>query len=253
VEADRDVGFNTKGNNMNQAPVRQRDVLEPGIPHLDPDASDEPKTEPRIRAQLLLAPEPSGVVPRVRASVLQAGRALVRLKLAPAVVLGALLGSAPYLVEQHVRASAAEEPGIVAQQVPAKALETSQLAAASMPAPPAQAHAPAPQPPPSAIDRYEELSVSQPRQRSHAIERTLLTRARKQLRDGDGFGAQLALERLDSRIPRGNLMRPRKLLEIQVLQAIGATAAARRAANDFAKAYPRSPELRKLSALLLGS
>jgi hypothetical protein len=48
-------------------------------------------------------------------------------------------------------------------------------------------------------------------------------------------------------------MRKRKLLEIKVLQVIGAKAAARRAASEFAKAYPRSPELPKLAALLLGS
>jgi outer membrane protein assembly factor BamD (BamD/ComL family) len=84
-----------------------------------------------------------------------------------------------------------------------------------------------------------------------AIEHAYLQRARKLLRNGDGFGAQLALERLAQRIPHGSLTRQRKLLEIQVLQVIGGKAAAQRAASDFAKAYPGSPDLTKLSGLLL--
>ncbi|HTU57373.1 MAG TPA: hypothetical protein VMF89_03050 [Polyangiales bacterium] len=228
---------------MNQAPVRQNDA---GIPYLEPD-SEEPQTNPRIRVQPLLAPEHTGMV-RLRAGVQYAQRALSRLKLAPAIVLGAVLGSAPYLVQQHVRARVIDEPRILTQ-APAAQQETSQLAAATPPPQPTQ-EPPAPLPPPSA-DEEEEYTLPPPTR--IAPERALLMQAKRQLRHGDGFGAQLVLQRLAKRVPHGKLMRQRKLLEIEVLQAIGAKAAARRAASDFAKAYPQSRELSKLSALLLGS
>lgn len=229
---------------MNQAPVREN---EPGIPYLEPD-SDEPKTNPRIRVQLLLAPEPTGF----RAGVQHAQRALARLKLAPAIVLGAVLGSAPYLVEQHVRARVVDEPRIITHALAASAAPRAvQLPAATVSAQPT-AEPPAPLPPPS-MDDEEVLSDFAPQPRRVALERALLMQAKKQLRHGDGFGAQLALQRLAKRVPHGKLMRQRKLLEIQVLQAIGAKAAARRAASDFAKRYPQSRDLGKLSALLLGS
>lgn len=227
---------------MNQAPVREEDVVYP-----EPEI-DEPKTEPRIRVQLLLPPESGGTL-RFRAGVKHAQRLLARLKLAPAVMLGALVGSAPYLVQQHARARVSDEPRIVASA--SAEPEALPLRAAS-PVEPAAVQAPAPLPPPSITseDEKEPLSAA-PRPRP--IERVLLVRARNQLRSGDGFGAQLVLQQLTQRVPHGKLMQQRKLLEIQVLQAIGAAAAARRAASDFAKAYPRSRELPKLSSLLLGS
>jgi hypothetical protein len=235
---------------MNQAPVREHDT---GIPYVEPD-NEEPKTNPRIRVQLLLQQEPTGMA-RLRARVQHAQRTLSRLKLAPAVVLGAVLGSAPYLVEQHVRARTADQASSVAQPVTVtQSQETSQLPAATPPAPAPQVKAPAPLPPPSADEYTEEDLVSvKLRSPRAALERALFTQAKRQLRDGDGLGAQLVLQRLAKRVPHGKLMRQRRLLEIQVLQAIGAQAAARRAASEFAKAYPRSRELSKLSGLLLGS
>ena len=234
---------------MNQASLRENDA---GIPYLEPDG-DEPKTNPRIRVQLLLTPEPTGMV-RFRAGVQQAQRALSRLKLAPAIVLGAVLGSAPYLVEQHVRARAVDEPRIVSRALAASAEHQPQPEPLTAAKPPVQptSEPPAPMPPPSTDDE-EELTELAPRPPRIALERALLTQAKKQLRQGDGFGAQLALQRLAKRVPHGKLMRQRKILEIEVLQAIGAQAAARRAASEFAKSYPRSRELTKLSALLLGS
>lgn len=231
---------------MNQAPVREEDVQDAGIPYLEPEI-DEPKTEPRIRVQLLLPPEPTGMV-RFRAGVKHAQRLLARLKLAPAIVLGALVGSAPYLLQQHARARVSDERHIVAS-----VSETSPLPAATPAARAPEVHVPAPLPPPSLAEQDEEAPTSVTPRRI-PLERALLMRARKQLQSGDGFGAQLVLQRLTQRVPHGRLMQQRKLLEIQVLQAIGARAAARRAASDFAKAYPRSRELRRLSGLLgLGS
>ena len=226
---------------MNQAPVRDDEV---GIPYMEPD-NDEPKTNPRIRVQPLLTPEPTGMV-RFRAGVQNAQRAILRLKLAPAVVLGALLGSAPYLVEQHVRARVADDLRIVAQTTAASPESVALQPKAALPTP-----TPAPMSPPSADE--EEQAAPRELAPRVALERALLARAKKQLRDGDGLGAQLALQRLEKRVPRGKHIRQRKLLEIEVLQAIGAKAAARRAASEFAKAYPQSRQLRKLSALLLGS
>jgi hypothetical protein len=242
---------------MSQAQVRVPHAKESGIPDLSLDTSDEPKTEPRMRIPLPLVPAPAGKLPRWQASVSEATRLLGRLRYVPPVVLGALLGSAPYLVQQHARANV----GVVDAPPPAAEVETSQLAAAS-PAlaaaePPVERepnHAPAPLPPPSVNDNELEVVEIQPDvSRATSLERSLLTRARQQLQSGDGMGAQLTLERLARRMPRGKLVQQRKLLEIRVYQAIGATAAARRAASDFARAYPRSKELRKLSALLLGS
>jgi hypothetical protein len=228
---------------MNQAPVREDEA---GIPYLEPD-SEEPKTNPRIRVPLLLTPEPTGMV-RLRAGVQYVQQALSRLKLAPAIVLGALLGSAPYLLEQHVRARVDD---VVRASAAEPVQETSQLAAAT---PPPSQEPPAPLPPPSADDDEELTELSAPAPSPRFVrERSLLLRAKRQLRQGDGFGAQLALQRLDKRVPHGKLMRQRKLLEIEVLQALGAKAAARRAASEFAKAYPQSRELGKLTALLLGS
>lgn len=215
---------------MNQAPVRQD---EPEIPFLEPD-NEESKTNPR----LIIPPRLLPLVPApwacVRAAVKHAQAVLSRLKLAPAIVLGALLGSTPYLVQQHVRARVSDEPQ---DSAPA------QLSAAK----------PAPAPAPAKGDDEHESRELKPRPARPSLERALLMQARRQLRQGDGFGAQLVLQRLDQRVPHGKLTRQRKLLEIEVLQALGAEAAARRAASEFAKSYPQSRELSKLSALLLGS
>jgi hypothetical protein len=219
-------------------------------PYLDPDGPDEPKTEPRIRVHLPLVPEPAGFVPRAQAKLHSARRAVSRLRFAPALFIGAALGSAPYLVQEHVRASTMDQPHIV---------ETAPLAAAVTPpmaAPePARALPPSPQPPPSALDLSDEVEdiASKPRHRRGGVERTLLQAARRQLKSGDAMGAQLALQRLAQRVPHGSSKKQRQLLEIQVLEAMGAKAEARRAASEFAKAYPRSRELQKLAPLLLGT
>ncbi|HET8932845.1 MAG TPA: hypothetical protein VFN67_05375 [Polyangiales bacterium] len=241
---------------MNQAQLKQTEQV--SIPYVEPDAGDEPKTNPRIRVPLPAAPEESGVVQRVRAAaprdllrdllrgVLDAQRALSRLRVAPAVIIGALLGSAPYLVQEHARArsSLEEQPRMLVRQLPKREAETSQLAAAAQP--------PAPQPPPAYVEVFEEdTTVVQARPTRNAIEHALLQRARSLLRNGDAIGAKLVLERLARHTPHGSMVKQRKLLEIQVLQVIGGKAAAKRAASAFAKAYPHSPELAKLSNLLL--
>jgi hypothetical protein len=242
---------------VNQAQLKQSEQA--SIRYLEPDASDEPKTNPRICLPLPAAPEESGVVPRVRAGaprdlfrgVFDAQRMLSRLRFAPAIVIGALLGSAPYLVQEHARARSVEEqPRLLVRQLPKRATETSQLAAAAAPA--LQQQPPAPQPPPAYVEVYEEdTTVVQARPTRNAIEHAMLQRARSLLRNGDAIGAQLVLERLARHTPHGSLVRQRKLLEIQVLQVIGGKPAAPRAASAFAKAYPHSHELAKLSGLLL--
>jgi hypothetical protein len=235
---------------VNQVQVKQPDIL-----YVEPDASDEPKTNPRIRVPLPAAPEESGVVPRMRSSVLEAQRALSRFRFAPAVVIGALLGSAPYLVQEHARArSVVEQPRLLVRQLPKRETETSQLAAAA--APQAQQEPalqpPAPQPPPAYVEvEDDDSTVVQARPTRNAIEHAMLQRARNLLRNGDAIGAQLVLERLTRHTPHGSMLQQRKLLEIQVLQVIGGKAAAQRAASEFAKAYPHSRELTKLSRLLL--
>lgn len=236
---------------MNQAQLKQPEQA--SIPYVEPDASDEPKTNPRIRVPLPAAPEESGVVPRVRASVLEAQRALSRLRFAPAVVIGALLGSAPYLVQEHVRARSIleeQQPRLLVRQLPKRELETSQLPAAA--APQVEQKPPAPQPPPAYVEVFDEdTTVVQARPTRNAIAHAQLQRARSLLRNGDAIGAQLVLERLARHTPHGSSVKQRKLLEIQVLRVIGGKPAAQRAASAFAKAYPNSPELSKLSGLLL--
>lgn len=235
---------------MNQAQLKQPEQA--SILYVEPDASDEPKTNPRIRVPLPAEPEQSGVVPRMRAGVLEAQRALSRLRFAPAVVIGALLGSAPYLVQEHARArqTVEEQPHMLVRQLPKRELETSQLAAAA--APQLEQKPPAPQPPPAYVEVFDEdTTVVQARPTRNAIEHAQLQRARSLLRNGDAIGAQLVLERLARHAPHGSLVKQRKLLEIQVLRVIGGKPAAQRAASAFAKAYPNSPELSKLSGLLL--
>jgi outer membrane protein assembly factor BamD (BamD/ComL family) len=92
-----------------------------------------------------------------------------------------------------------------------------------------------------------------PRLRSRrGLEGTLLKLAEQQLRRGDSFGAQLRLAELARRVPRGALMQERKWTEIHVLLAVGDESSARRAAGEFAKAYPHSARLPELATLLLG-
>lgn len=235
---------------MNQAQATQPD--EARIAYVEPELSEEPKTNPRIRLPVPLDPEQSGVMPRMRAGVVEAQRALSRLRFAPAVVIGALLGSAPYLVQEHARARSVE-PRIVAHELPARELETSQLAAAAVPAVLPAPPAPAPQPPPAVVEFDEDEAMDTPPARSSrvSIERAALQRARTLLRNGDAIGAQLILERLAQRMPHGSLVQQRRLLEIKVLYVLGGKSAAQRAAADFARAYPHSKQLPHLAGLLL--
>jgi hypothetical protein len=156
-------------------------------------------------------------------------------------------------VQEHARARSVEEPHILAHKL--NETESSQLAAATAPvaqAEPARPAPPTPQPPPAYVEvRDEDTTVVQARPTRNAIEHAVLQRARNLLRQGDAIGAKLVLERLARRVPHSSMARQRKLLEIQVLQVIGGKAAAQRAASDFAKAYPHSPELAKLARLLL--
>jgi len=94
---------------MTNAPRKQSDTQEPVIPYFEPDFCEEPMTEPRIRTQLLIPTEQSGVVPRARAALTEAQRAVSRLRFAPALLIGAVIGSAPYLVHQHLRSHSVDE------------------------------------------------------------------------------------------------------------------------------------------------
>ena len=252
---------------MSNAPLRQSEMSEPALPFLEPDSYDEPKTEPRIRApQLALPSDRSGVVPRAPAPV-----PWRRIRFAPAVLIGALIGSAPYLAQQQLRASSAGEPRIIAESKPSDVEnETSQTAAVNAPGSAAsQLYAAQPQPkaaevvPPEAARQLEtpsylkSLDAADSSGHIHVHRpgpvRKLLASAKKQLQQGDALGAQLALSRLSRRAPRGALVQERKLLEIQVWLALGAKDKAQSAARDFARAYPHSPKLAKLTGLLLGS
>jgi hypothetical protein len=234
---------------------------------MEPDACED-QTEPRIRMPLLIPPEHSGVVPRAKSALTQAQRGVWRLRFAPALFIGTVLGSAPYLVHQHLQGHSVDDLRTLAR---AADVETTQLAAATA----AASVAPQPEqaqrepaledaallpsaPQPIAAPSYMKLA---PEPQVHTayhgskltLERALLGLARRQLKSGDGMGAQLVLERLDKSVPHGAQLQQRKWLEIQALLAIGAKDRARAAARDFAKAYPHSPKLAKLAGLLLGS
>jgi hypothetical protein len=191
-----------------------------------------------------------------------------RLGLAPALVIGAVIGSAPYLLEQCARTPVLMASGADAD-LEAKQL-TTLTAAASEPAlrtetpdqktaPRAVATVPERREPPARAEaragstRSKRASKASGTTRRRGVERSLLTSTSARLRRGDSFGAQLSLQELDRRVPNGAFMQERKWLEIQVLRAVGADAAARLAASDFARAYPHSARLPQLAKLLLGS
>src|ERR1700712_4009885 len=112
---------------MNNAPRKQSDAQEAPIPYLEPEFCDEPKTEPRIRTQLLIPMEQSGVVPRARTLLTQAQSAVSRLRFAPALLIGAVIGSAPYLVHQQLSSHSVDELRALGQAHAAD-VETTQLA-----------------------------------------------------------------------------------------------------------------------------
>ena len=78
-------------------------------------------------------------------------------------------------------------------------------------------------------------------------ESALLTDARAQLRAGNPAGAQASLERLQAQFPKGMLTQEREVLAIEVLYARGNVDGAKRRAQAFIRAYPRSPHSAKLS------
>jgi hypothetical protein len=74
-----------------------------------------------------------------------------------------------------------------------------------------------------------------------AREGALLTDARASLRAGNPTGALAVLRKLDREFPRGGLGQEREVLAIEALSALGDTAAVKRRAEAFVKAYPDSP------------
>ena len=80
-------------------------------------------------------------------------------------------------------------------------------------------------------------------------ESALLTQARAQLRRGDTTGAERSLARLRANFPKGVLGQEREVLAIELLLAQGNTEAARRRANAFIAAHPKSPHSAQLSRL----
>jgi hypothetical protein len=85
-----------------------------------------------------------------------------------------------------------------------------------------------------------------------AREGALLTDARASLRAGNPTGALAVLRKLDREFPRGGLRQEREVLAIEALSALGDTAAVKRRAEAFVKAYPGSPHgphLRRLMNL----
>ena len=82
-------------------------------------------------------------------------------------------------------------------------------------------------------------------------EKAMLKSAKSKLRTGDTFGAQVILEDMRKRFPKGSLAQPRELLYIKTQKALGATEAAKKSARAFATQYPNSPYLSSLEGLLL--
>ncbi|HEX4336605.1 MAG TPA: hypothetical protein VH062_11865 [Polyangiaceae bacterium] len=77
-------------------------------------------------------------------------------------------------------------------------------------------------------------------------EASMLARARSALRRGDPHAAAVTLHRLQSAFPAGELAQEREVLSVEVLAANGDTAAAKRRAQAFIAAHPRSPHDAKL-------
>jgi hypothetical protein len=83
-----------------------------------------------------------------------------------------------------------------------------------------------------------------------SLESRMLTEARAELRAGDPRAALQTLERLRARSSKGVLMQEREVLHIQILSALGDTAAAKRKAKEFLDAHPESPHAAQLRRLL---
>jgi len=81
-------------------------------------------------------------------------------------------------------------------------------------------------------------------------EAALLMSARQALHSGDARGAQATLNRLQASFPHGVLRQERDVLEIEVLQATGNSAAAKVKARAFLAAFPTSPHGTKLRRIL---
>jgi hypothetical protein len=109
------------------------------------------------------------------------------------------------------------------------------------PAVPQEAPAPVP-------ERGAAAISASPATRRSALdaEASMLARVRSDLRGGDANAALAALNRLQSEFPRGQLTQERDVLAIEVLVANGNTAAARRKAQAFIAAHPKSPHSAKL-------
>jgi len=84
-------------------------------------------------------------------------------------------------------------------------------------------------------------STTSPQLLAMIDESSRLARARALLRNNEPRAALAIIEDAARDYPAGTLLQERKILEIEALQAIGATAAATAAARDFIARYPTSP------------
>jgi hypothetical protein len=121
---------------------------------------------------------------------------------------------------------------------------------AAPPAPQVVAEEPAAPAPAPVVEDTPSRKPELPRQDLLKAESALLTEARAQLRSGNAAGAQASLDRLQKEFPKGMLSQEREVLAIEVLSARGNAEGAKRRAQAFVKAYPKSPHSAKLSRFL---
>jgi hypothetical protein len=142
---------------------------------------------------------------------------------------------------------------------PAPMAARPQLAPPPAPPPPPEGAAELTSPPPESFEQLPEVAPlrapaadgkpvsEQTRKDRLSAESALLTRARAELRNGNAAAAQQSLNRLRANFPHGVLGQEREVLTIEVLAARGNAEAARRRAQAFIAAYPKSPHNAQLS------
>jgi hypothetical protein len=176
------------------------------------------------------APPRSG---RLRSSAAPAGKGIAALWLAPAFVIGALVGVAAdrwYAVHRVAPAPMAAPSVVEARAMPAPLPEPVPRAALS--GAPERAASPSAGPTPPVGSKTADSSL--------AAERRLLDTARTALARGEPGASIGSLDQHASRFPNGTLSEEREALYVRVLVALGKGAAAAARAEDFRRRFPHS-------------
>jgi hypothetical protein len=225
-------------------PFASADSLRARLRRMERDES-----EPRTTLLPMAPPPPPRSMPAPPKAVRP--RSWGPTKLLLAFLFGGLSGGSVYSLAEHAHAQQPAQDGIESRALAATSGDALLKPEA---APPPMAAGEGAHARDAAKDKQEDpaidftLTASDAR---HAAERSLLRAARAQLHAGEPFSAQVTLQRLQQRFPRGKWAQKREALAIEVQNVVGQPTAAKRAARAFAEAHPYSPHMAPLKPLLL--